>query len=285
MNRILRAARSALALSPAVLLLASGSPALAGGVAGPVARVLPPEVEAFTGGTFKVSIEVDMTPSGERLGSYGAVLKWDPAALRYLSDSGGAAPFDTPVVNRSDSALGTLRFADASPAGSAGRVRVLIVELMAVAAPCARASLDLEFTSLYAAGTFVDLLPFLAVGDGAALITDFFFDLRASDPVNTVLRWNAIPGALDYDVIRGSEPNLFDDGVFIRLGPVLCLENNSADTTTAAGTEPANPDRVVPRPGEAFFYLVRFFDGARNSTYGFRGRCSRERIAGAGDCP
>jgi len=278
-----RMPKAARALSVALLLTAA-SPSLTG-AAGPVARVLPAELEAFTGQTFSVSVEVDMTPTGEPLGSYGAVLRWNPAALRYLSDGGGAAPFDTPVVNRADVASGVLRFADASAAGAAGRVRVLVVQFMAVAPPCAVAPLDLELTSLYAAGSFVDYLPLLAVVDGAALITDFHFELRAFDTVNTTLRWNAMPGAIDYDVIRGSEPNLLDDGVAIRLGPVLCLEDNSADTTIAAGAEPANPDRVVPRPGEAFFYLVRFFDGARNSTYGFRARCSRERLAGSGDCP
>lgn len=264
-------------------LLAVASPA----GAAPVARVLPAETETLTGDTLRFRIEVDMTGTAQRLGSYGAVLRWDPGQLRYASHAGGQPPFQTPVVNTLEVGSGILRFSDADPGGAAGRVTVIEVSFLVLVPPnpCAPAAVDLGFTSLFAAGTFDDLLPSLVVSGAVAYVSDFDYGLRAVDPAATILRWNPVPGAVDYDVIRGTVRSLRDDGAAIRLGAVRCLEDNSRDTTTAAGSEPASPDSSVPVAGDPFFYLVRFFDGGRNSTYGFVRRCTRERIPDSGDCP
>ena len=70
----------------------------------------------------------------------------------------------------------------------------------------------------------------------------------------------------------------------MHLGTVVCLENDSLDTTTGAGTEPSNPDTDLPEPGESFSYLVRFHDGAMDRTYGYFNDCARERSVDIGDC-
>ncbi len=108
--------------------------------------------------------------------------------------------------------------------------------------------------------------------------------LVAEEPVETVIRWNSTPLAIAYDVIRGNTDELSDDGTIVRLGAVTCIEDDSLDETTGPGTELGNPDNEMPSLGQAFFYLVRSFDGRRKSTYGFRDGCSSERQVDFGDC-
>ena len=240
-----------------------------------------------TGQIFSLAVDLDAGLTGQPLGSYGAVLRWDPAVLQYQSDTGGGEPpFDTAVVNRTDVAAGILRFSDASPLGVPGGINVINVSLRVVADPCLTTTLlDLEFTSLFGAETFEDLLQVLQVQDATPSVTCLFLELRLVDPLNTILHWSATPGALSYDVIRGDVHQIFDDGVSIRLGNVVCLEDDSLDTTTGAGTESANPDMEIPLENEAFFYLVRKHDGLVNSTFGFLSACVRERLVDTGDCP
>jgi len=260
--------------------------ALAGAAdAAPMAEVRPSPGVAASGQMLSVAIDIDMATTGHPLGSYGAALRWNPAYLHYMSDSGGGvAPFDGATVNRSDVGAGILRFADASAAGAGGRINVQNITFLVIAEPCLTAQLDLSVTSLFSADTLQNLLPVFAVHDGAVNVNDFFLNLQVIGASDTFLSWNAIAGASSYDVIRGEVASIFDDGASIRLGSVVCLENGSFDTTTGPGTEPANPDVAQPLPGEAFFYLVRHFDGT-NHTYGFLPQCLRERLADAGDCP
>jgi hypothetical protein len=241
---------------------------------------------SFTDSTLTASLIVDLGSSGRQLGSYGAALTWDPTELEYLAhSSGGQPPFDSPAVNDSNTANGELRLADAAPLGAGGRVLLLSATFRAVARPCISAALDLQFTSLFAAATFEDLLPLLTVRGGTVDITDFTFDLRAVGTSETLLAWNPIRGALSYDVIRGGVWSLLAEPLLVHLGSVVCLEDASRDTTTGAGIEPANPDRSTPLPGRSFFYLVRFENASTLSGYGFAARCARERVVDTGDCP
>jgi hypothetical protein len=78
----------------------------------------------------------------------------------------------------------------------------------------------------------------------------------------TELRWNPVPGASNYKVIRGVIGNLREAGEIIDLGTVSCNMPASSSTSTA-GFEDAD----VPALGKAFFYLVSYNDG-RDSGYG-----------------
>jgi hypothetical protein len=93
----------------------------------------------------------------------------------------------------------------------------------------------------------------------------------------TVIFWPAVSGAESYDVIRGDLNNIVETGAVINLGTVLCIEANSTNGNTL-GWE----DSELPNPGQAFFYLVEYYDGI-SSTYGTES-ADKPRAPGAGDC-
>ncbi len=106
-------------------------------------------------------------------------------------------------------------------------------------------------------------------------------DLHLEGAQATTLSWGTVTGALHYDVIRGDLANLRASGSNIDLGPVVCIERQSLDTTTAG-----HEDRATPQPGKAFFYLVQFYDGVEESSYGSESAGRARVIApGNGDCP
>jgi hypothetical protein len=78
-------------------------------------------------------------------------------------------------------------------------------------------------------------------------------------------------------VIRGELNNIVETGVVINLGNVVCIEANSVNTHTL-GWE----DGELPEPGQAFFYVVEYYDGI-SSTYGSES-AGKPRAPGAGDC-
>ncbi|MGH9894256.1 MAG: IPT/TIG domain-containing protein, partial [bacterium] len=56
--------------------------------------------------------------------------------------------------------------------------------------------------------------------------------LTIFDPVNTTLMWGSVPGAVGYDVIRGNVSSLQIVSGQVDLGSLVCIENESANTTT-----------------------------------------------------
>jgi hypothetical protein len=93
----------------------------------------------------------------------------------------------------------------------------------------------------------------------------------------TVVSWAVVSGAESYDVIRGELNNVVEIGMAIKLGTVVCIEANSTDESTS-GWE----DGELPEPGQAFFYLVEYYDGI-SSTYGTES-ADKPRAPGPGDC-
>ncbi|NOY59005.1 MAG: hypothetical protein GXO75_08740, partial [Calditrichaeota bacterium] len=78
------------------------------------------------------AVNVDMTQSTEKLGSYTGTLTWDPTILRYVGYTGGnTSPFTSPTVNEADSATGVLHFSDADPNGADGVINTINVQLKA----------------------------------------------------------------------------------------------------------------------------------------------------------
>jgi len=252
------------------LLLAGVMPCLGGARA----LVSPSTITTVTEVGLTVHVYVKVDPGGT--GSYGAQLDWNPDVLRFDDWSPGESPFDTPVVNMVETESGRLRFADAAPSGAAGWIRLLSVTFGTIAEPPRVSALDLEFTSLFD-GEQLDVLPLLEVLDAQACVADFDYHLELIDARSTVIDWGNVRQGAAYDVVRGA--------LGAWSAPVICLENDSADTTTADGSEPANPDTDVPAPGEGFFYLVRFQDAGGPATYGFLQGCMIERSVGTGDCP
>jgi len=107
----------------------------------------------------------------------------------------------------------------------------------------------------------------------------YFDDVQQSlfvfDRTNTTLVWGTVLGQQTYDAIRGNLSSLHESAGQVTLGAVVCLENDSADTTTA----PDHVDLGVPPLGQGFFYLVRF-----SGSYGASSAGSVE-VPTSGDCP
>ena len=158
----------------AIWLVAVGiAPALA--VSGEVvAEAVPSNAYPAMGEEIEVAVNIDMTnvdPPDNELGSYTASLQWDPAVLKYMGYSGGTTSgWESPTVNDADSSTGLLRFSDANPNGSTGKVNVINVRLKVIG--WGSSVLDLEFSAMAAAKTFNDLLPILTVNDGSVTVTD-----------------------------------------------------------------------------------------------------------------
>ncbi len=96
--------------------------------------------------------------------------------------------------------------------------------------------------------------------------------------LGTLVRWNRIENAVDYNVIRGRLSNIRENEEAIDLGEVVCIEWRSLDESTGA-----REDAEMPDAGEAFFYLAEYNYGMLSS-YGTE-TASKPRAASSGSCP
>jgi len=94
----------------------------------------------------------------------------------------------------------------------------------------------------------------------------------------TFLTWDPVPEALSYNVVRGSIAGVSETATSFDLGPVVCLEARSQNTTTFS-----KPDAERPPEGGAFFYLVAY-DAGYWSGYGAES-ASKPRVPSTGACP
>jgi hypothetical protein len=125
----------------------------------PVCTVTVSTPEPATTSQIAACVHIDMSSHPDPLGSYGAELTWDPLVLDYVSWTGGDPPFLEPTVNTDDVGLGLLTFADADPNGAGGNVYVSCGQFDVIGVADSSSTLDLEMTSVYTAGTFIDLMP------------------------------------------------------------------------------------------------------------------------------
>ena len=109
-----------------------------------------------------VPITVDISQLPEKLGSYTATLSWDAQVLKYAGhQAGSTGGFSSPMVNAAKAGEGKLIFAAANPYGAEGTINILNVMFQIVGSAGAKSDLKLEFTSMAAAYSFMDLLPYL----------------------------------------------------------------------------------------------------------------------------
>jgi hypothetical protein len=103
----------------------------------------------------------------------------------------------------------------------------------------------------------------------------------AETPAGTRLDWTPVSGASSYNVVSGERPNIANGGTAYDVGPVICVEANSPDATTAG-----DEDNRTPLPGRPFFYLAEYVDAASVTTgYGTES-AAKPRIPSAGSgCP
>jgi hypothetical protein len=95
-----------------------------------------------------------------------------------------------------------------------------------------------------------------------------------SDGSTTSLRWSFLSSAATYDLVRGSVGAVNRSSNPISLGPVVCIDDNSFNLTSAD-----HPDATVPPAGGAFFYVLR----PKNGDYGLASD-GRHRTPVSGDC-
>lgn len=131
---------------------------------------------------------------------------------------------------------------------------------------------DLGINSAGPPGVGGARMPFLTVEVGGHPA-----DLRCEGS-DTVCTWEPEPGDVSFDVIRGDIASLAADEQQVDLGTVICILDDSPDATTVG-----HSDSDIPLPGQAFFYLMRAYDGIRNGTYGTSSACLA-RVALFGDC-
>lgn len=95
------------------------------------------------------------------------------------------------------------------------------------------------------------------------------------------LDWDAVPGALAYDVIAGDTGALALQGDKVELGTVRVLARAWTATTWSEG-----PADLPPAAGQAVFYLVQYHDGSGSSGFGSESVFwEREPVSCDGGCP
>ena len=112
-----------------------------------------------------------MTGSSELLGSFTGSIDWDPTILSYDNNSGIQGGF-TGLVNTDNAATGSLGFNGINAGGGSGTLTVLTVTFDVIGAHESSTTLDLEYSAMSAALTFVNLLPVLTVNDATITVMD-----------------------------------------------------------------------------------------------------------------
>jgi len=133
-----------------------------------VASVNPTSIKANAGDMITISIEIDMSASTELLGSFTGSINWNPTFLTYKSNSGVKGGFTGTINDMGAVASGQFFFNGANAAGVGGAVSVLEIEFEVGAGA---AMIDLDFSAMAAALTFVDLLPVLEVKDSDIVVS------------------------------------------------------------------------------------------------------------------
>jgi len=123
---------------------------------------LPTSNVAVVGQQITVPMVLDLSNLSERLGSYTAELSWDAGILKYVSYRGGSSEgFTNPIVNTNKTLQGKINFAAANPTGAGGQVNILNVEFEVIGSAGSSSALDLKFTAMASAQSFINLLPYV----------------------------------------------------------------------------------------------------------------------------
>jgi hypothetical protein len=176
-----------------------------------ISSVVPASSAALNGDTIQVAIHVDMsgvTSNDSLLGSFTASLEWDDLTLKYVSDSGLLSGF-TGLVATDDVTTGRLDFNAAAVSGVGGSFDVLVIQFEVIGPLDATTTLDLEYSAMAAALTFVNLLPALTTNDGSVSVVlvqgQAIAALLPADSIGTI--GEIITAAIIVDMSGVSPPN------------------------------------------------------------------------------
>ncbi|GEM_PF-1795071 len=107
----------------------------------------------------KVPVYADSKNMDATLGSYKAIITWDPKVLDFIDFSGGTtAGFETPIVNEKDLEFGKLVVVHANPNGQTGNVQLFNLQFEELQQK-GFASLKVSFENMAAARSFEALHP------------------------------------------------------------------------------------------------------------------------------
>jgi hypothetical protein len=121
------------------------------------------------GDEIKVDIIIDVTdvdPPDDSLGSFTGHLKWDPSVIAYKSNSGIKDPFSGIVNSMGDHLI----FNGAQAMGAQGSSNVVTITFEAINP--GSSDIELEYSAMAAAFTFVDMLPILTIEEGTVQIEE-----------------------------------------------------------------------------------------------------------------
>ncbi len=143
-----------------------------------------PQIEAFfdqvpvqSGGRITVPVTIDMSESSLLLGEYSAILTWQSSHLKFIEATGGTTDgWGDPLLNSDNSEQGELKCSFIYADGSPGKVNILNLTFDVVGSGSDNGTLQLALSSLSAAKTFINLLPFTE-------ITDFTYTISAQSGV------------------------------------------------------------------------------------------------------
>jgi hypothetical protein len=110
-------------------------------------------------GYLEVPVVVDLSGTGEALGSFDGHLTWDAKVLKLVNISGGDTPgFTHPTLNTDLAEKGKVAFAHAYPLGARGEVHILTARF-AYLTEEKGPNLRLDMEAMHAAQTFTALHP------------------------------------------------------------------------------------------------------------------------------
>ena len=102
----------------------------------------------------EVPVYADFSGKGEKLGSYKAVITWDPEQVNLMQHFGGnTLGFESPMINTSEIEKGKLTVAHANTIGTAGMVNLFNLQFEELAEQ-GLSSLDIKFENMSAANSF-----------------------------------------------------------------------------------------------------------------------------------
>ncbi len=153
------------------------------------------EMSSLVNMPFDVPIYVDMSQRTEKLGSFAASVRWNPAVLHF--DSGNDGTFGSVTVNL-DTVAGVVRVAGANPGGVGGLITLGVLRFTPLVAQ--QDTLHFSVTELYAAGTFAALTP-VSTRDGYFCpARGMFGDVDKDGAINSRDALIALSNAVGLDV-------------------------------------------------------------------------------------
>ena len=210
------------------------------------------------GNQIVVPIDIDMSgvdSPNEKLGSYTGTLNWDQTLLEYVGYTGGTTSgWGSPTVNESDVSNGHLSFGHANASGTAGSINIINVTFNVIGSVGQNGIIDLGFSAMASAISFVDLIPFLTIEDCNYTIDPcgILGDVNGDEIANStdaliVLSCDVGINTSQFCPMNCGDVN--DDGFINSTDALIILSYDVGIPVPFPVGEPGCPQDVTPCPG------------------------------------